>query len=183
MKPLLLAASVALAFSSPAFAAGVKHGDAKILKDMAGADMAEVQAGKAASSKASSDDVKKFAQQMQDDHGKNLSEVQSLAQQKSVDLPSSPPKKDQRAMSKVDKLSGAQFDKAYMDEMVKDHQKDLKDLQKAAAKAKDAGIKSEAQKTAQVVQQHLQMAQQIDQSLSNGASQGSSAASQGSSKK
>ncbi|MBV8031928.1 MAG: DUF4142 domain-containing protein [Betaproteobacteria bacterium] len=193
MSKLIPAAAFALAFAlSPALAqsdksssssssdgtASAKSGkkldraDQKILRDMAESDMAEVETGKLAASKAQSDDVKKFAQQMQDDHGKNLDEVKSLADSKGAKLPSSPSMKHKAAAKKLESASGADFDKTYMAEMVKDHQEDLKKLKDASRKAKDADVKAAADKTASTVQGHLKMAQDIASGL--GASQGSS---------
>lgn len=91
---------------------------------MAIANMAEVNAGKMAVSKSQNPEVKAFAQKMIDDHTKALGEVTTLAQSKSVTLPTDvdPPHKAMAA--KLDKLSGDAFDKAYMkDAGVSDHTK------------------------------------------------------------
>jgi putative membrane protein len=48
-----------------------------------------------------------------------------------------------------------------MSEMVKDHQKDLKAMQKAAKHAKDPEVKAYAETTASVIKEHLDMARQV----------------------
>src|SRR5687768_13436848 len=67
--------------------------DAKHAHQIAQSDLAEVQAGKMGVSKATSPEVKKFAQSMVDDHGKHLSELRSMAKTKGMQLPSTPAKK------------------------------------------------------------------------------------------
>jgi putative membrane protein len=139
--------------------------DAKRMRDIAQADMAEVAAGKLGTSKASSDEVKKFAQHMVDDHGKHLNELRTLAKTKGVQLPSAPAKKHQDAMKKLEQASGADFDRMFMAQMVKDHEQALKLVQNTAKNAKDAELKADAEKTAPVIQKHLEEAKKVAASL------------------
>ncbi|MBV9191508.1 MAG: DUF4142 domain-containing protein, partial [Betaproteobacteria bacterium] len=90
-----------------------------------------------------------------------LNDLKTLAQQKGVALPESASIKDMAQMKLMERSSGAEFDKKYMDEMVKDHQKDLKDAQDIAAKAKDADFKAAVQKASTKINEHLQLAQRI----------------------
>lgn len=161
---IVCGAAACIAFATPAFGQQeAKKGaeDAKLLRDLAEANLAEVQAGKVALEKASSGEVKKFAQHMVDDHGKMLKELQTLAQSKQVKLPQSPAAKHQAALKKLHGASGEAFDKAYMQQMVKDHEQALKLAQGASKKARDAEIKAAAQKAAPEIEQHLQMARKI----------------------
>jgi putative membrane protein len=122
---------------------------------------AEVEAGKLAQKKASSDEVKKFAAHMVEDHGKMLEEQRSMAKSKGAQLPAQPKNEHQSALKKLDGASGEQFDRAYMDQMVKDHEKTLKLVQETASKAKDPDLKQAAEKAAPEVQKHLELAKQI----------------------
>jgi len=113
---LALAAVVSFAFAPPTFAQESKKeasakeskkgkiagADMKFMREMTQANLAEVQAGKMAASKASSDEVKKYGQHMVDDHSKALSENRSLAKAKGVQAPSQPAKKHQAAMKKLE---------------------------------------------------------------------------------
>ena len=139
--------------------------DAKHAHQIAQSDLAEVQAGKMGVSKASSPEVKKFAQSMVDDHGKHLSELRTMAKTKGMQLPSTPAKKHQNAMKKLESASGAEFDKLFMQQMVKDHEDALKLVQNTAKNAKDAELKADAEKTAPVIQKHLDEAKRIAASL------------------
>lgn len=150
--------------SQKAQASGQKEsrGDARHMRDMAQANMAEIEAGKLALQKAQSDEVKKYAQQMVDDHTKMLDEMKQLAQAKGVDLPTAPDRKHQRLMKKLESASGEDFDRAYMSAMVRDHRDALKVAQRTAKSAKDSELKSSAQKAAPEIQDHLKMAQEIE---------------------
>jgi len=138
--------------------AALEGQDMKFLREMAQGNLAEVQAGKMAASKASSSEVKKFAQHMVDDHSKALSENRALAKSKGVQLPSAPAKKHQDAAKKLEQASGAEFDKAFMQQMVKDHEEALKLHQSAAKSAKDKELKAAAEKAVPVIEKHLEMA-------------------------
>jgi predicted outer membrane protein len=136
--------------------------DQKILMTMAQANMAEIEAGKLAQSKSQNDQVKAFAQQMIDDHTKALSDVQALAQQKGVTLPTEPDAKHKAMAAKLEKMSGDAFDKAYMAQAgVSDHKNVHAMLLKDEKRAKDADLKALAAKMTPVVEQHLKSAQQM----------------------
>ena len=159
------AALIAMAGSPSAQDTSLQGSDGKMIREIAQADMAEVAAGKLGASKAQSDEVKKFAQHMVDDHGKHLGEVRKMAKAKGVQLPSTPAKKHQDAMKKLESASGAGFDKTFMDMMVKDHQEALKLVQSTAKSAKDKDLKADAAKTAPVIEKHLEMAKSLASSL------------------
>jgi putative membrane protein len=138
--------------------------DAKFLKEAADGGMAEVELGQLASDKTSSADVKQFGQRMVEDHGKANDELKQLAMQKHVDLPAEPSAKHKATKARLEKLSGDQFDKAYMADMLKDHKKDVAAFQRESNSAKDADVKSFAAKTLPTLQEHLKMAQSLAKS-------------------
>lgn len=142
--------------------------DQKFIENAAAGGQMEVDLGKLAADKASSDDVKKFGQQMADDHSKANDELKQLASQKGVDLTKAmdgATKKSQKASDKLSKSSGDAFDKAYMSMMVKDHEKDVKEFEEASKDADDADLKAWAGKTLPTLQHHLEMAKDIDGKL------------------
>jgi len=150
------------AAGTAASGAKLSAGDAKILKDMAMANMAEVEGGKLAQSKSQSSEVKAFAQQMIDDHSANLNEVKTLAQARGVTLPTEPDAKHKAMAAKLEKMSGDAFDKAYMKQAgVQDHKTVHAKLMAASKKAKDPEVKALVDKTEPVVAQHLKSAEQM----------------------
>jgi putative membrane protein len=139
-----------------AYAASLAKADEKALKDMAIANMAEVEAGKMALQKSQNAEVKAFAQQMVDDHSKGLDEVKSVAQAKGVTLPSEPDAKHKAMAKKLDAMSGEKFDMAYLEMAgVKSHKEAHALVVKTQANAKDADVKGLAAKLQPTIDQHM----------------------------
>jgi len=161
-SPSMGASGAGQSAAGAATGAKLSAGDEKILKEMAMADMAEVEGGKMAQTKSQNSDVKAFAQQMVDDHTSNLNDVKALAQARGVTLPTEPDAKHKAMAAKLDKMSGDAFDKAYMKQAgVQDHKTVHAKLMTAAKKAKDADVKALVEKTEPVVAQHLKSAEQM----------------------
>jgi putative membrane protein len=140
----------------------ISHSDRKFVEDAAKGGMAEVDLGQFAQTHAQNEQVKQFAARMVRDHGKANEQLRQLAQAKGVTMPEGPKHKDNHEMSKLSKLTGADFDREYMDAMVKDHRKDVKEFQKQADKAKDPDVKSFASGTLPTLQEHLKLAEEAD---------------------
>jgi putative membrane protein len=87
--------------------------DRAFMKKAAQANIAEIEAGKLAQSKASSNDIKQFGEKMQQDHGKVLDELQALAKSKGVALPTETDEKHKALAKKLAATSGKQFDQTY----------------------------------------------------------------------
>ena len=136
--------------------------------------MSEVELGTLATQKGSSDDVKQFGQKMVDDHSKANDELKSLAQQKGITLPTDSGAEGKAMKAKLDKLSGDQFDKAYMQHMVKDHKKDVAEFKKEADSGKDSDVKAWAGKTLPTLEGHLSTAQDTWKKMGGTAAAGES---------
>ena len=182
MKSTILTRAVAAALlaglSCPARAQGstaaLNKADQHILSELAQANLAEIEAGKIAEQKSNNDQVKSFAQQMIDDHGKALQDVQQLAQARGVTLPTEPDRKHKVLDDKLAKLSGAAFDQAYLARAgVKEHQQAHKFLAKSASKASDPDLKALVAKMQPTVDQHLNRVEQLAQA-NRAATSGSS---------
>ena len=127
-------------------------------------DMAEVQLGQLAEQKASSPDVKQFAEKMVNDHTQLNDQMKPVAQQLGVNPPAKLSKKDEEEKAKLENLSGTQFDDAYIKDMLKDHKKDAAEFKEEAQQAQNPAVKQAAQQGSQVIDQHLQLIEQIAQS-------------------
>jgi len=127
--------------------------------------MFEVQLGQLALTKASSPKVKEFAQSMVNDHTKANEELKSIAQTKNITLPSTISEEKQKDYDKLAEKSGADFDKAYSEFMVKDHKDDVDQFKKAAEKCEDAEIKSWAAEKLPVLESHLSMAESLEDAV------------------
>jgi len=133
--------------------------DQMFVKKAAQGGLAEVELGNVAKQNGSNDAVKQFGDRMVTDHSKANDELKSLAQQKSWTLPTEPKAADKSKKDRLSKMNGADFDKAYMRDMVTDHQKDVKEFEKCASSCSDPDLKAWAAKTVPTLQDHLKMAQ------------------------
>src|SRR5215468_7905144 len=110
----IILAGVARAETAPTGEGSSLSANDKIfIKKAAKGGIMEVTMGKMAEQNAQSDEVKSFGRRMVTDHSKANDELKSIASQKGVQLPTKEPTVKWTS------------DKAYMDAMVKDHEKDL----------------------------------------------------------
>jgi len=138
-----------------------KVDDKKFVTDAALGGMAEVELGKLATQKASSDGVKQFGQKMVDDHSKANDQLKEIASKESITIPDSLDSKHQSRIEKLSKLSGPDFDKAYIKDQVKDHKKDVSEFKSEAENGSNPNIKQFASTTLPTLQEHLSMAQDL----------------------
>jgi len=124
-------------------------------------NMAEVSLGQMAAQKGTAADVKTFGNRMVNDHGKALDELKQLAANKGITLPTDVSPAQKADADKLSKKSGKDFDKTYADTMADDHEKDVKEFDKASKDAKDPDLKAWAAKTLPVIQDHLKMAKEM----------------------
>jgi len=129
--------------------------DNDFMKEAAVGGMAEVEMGKLATTKAASADVKKFAQMMVDDHTKANNDLKALASKKGMTLPTDLDSSHKATMDDLREQVGADFDKAYVEEMVDDHEEDVAKFEDEAKNATDPEVRAFAQKTLPTLQKHL----------------------------
>jgi putative membrane protein len=136
--------------------------DKQFLTKAAEGSMEEVALATTVSQKATMPEVKSFADRMVSDHTKASDELKSLAAKKGVTLPNEMEKSQQNEADKLAKLTGKKVDKEYASYAVKDHEKDVKEFQKAAKDAKDPDIKAWAAKMVPILEDHLKTAKQLE---------------------
>ena len=120
--------------------------------------MTEVELGRLALQRATDSSVKEFGQRMVTDHTAANAELKLIAARKNIQVPTEVSSDQKSMIDKLSKLSGAEFDKEYMSDMVKDHEEDVKDFQTQGNEGTDSDIKAFAAKTLPTLQGHLQMA-------------------------
>jgi len=141
--------------------AGAGDTDSTFVAKAARGDLAEMELGQLAAQKASSQEVKKFGQRMVDDHTKANDELKQVAAEKHINLPQQLDARDKAMKARLEKLSGQQFDRAYMRDVVRNHQKDLAEFERESKMAKDPAVKSFAQQTLPTLREHLKEAEKI----------------------
>jgi putative membrane protein len=142
--------------------------DAQFVRQAAEGGMMEVAKGKLAAHKGSHEGVKQFGQRMVDDHTKANDELKSIAGGKNITLPGESPKPMQAAMAKLEKLDGAAFDRAYVDDQVRDHEKTIALFEREAKGGKDAELKAFAEKTLPTLKEHLTAVRDLKSKLAKG---------------
>jgi putative membrane protein len=150
----------------------------------------EVTLGNLAEDKAQNDQVKQFAEQLARDHEAANRTLQSglgggdatTAQQPGSGT-SAPGRPDAargqtasggetaqmhtemaQVQQKLEGTAGAAFDRAYLEEMVKHHEKDIQEFERAA-QSDNPQVRAFAQRTLPTLREHLQQAQQLQQSI------------------
>lgn len=144
--------------------AAAKAPDQKFVKEAAQGGLLEVELGKVASQKASSESVKQFGQKMVDDHTKANDQLKQAASKDNVPVPDTLDAKHQARIDKLSKLSGDAFDKAYVKDQLKDHETDVKQFQAEAQNGTDPDVKAFASSTLPILQQHLEMVKNLSKS-------------------
>ncbi|MEO7931873.1 MAG: DUF4142 domain-containing protein [Chthoniobacterales bacterium] len=135
--------------------------DQKFIMKAAMGGMAEVKLGKLAEKNGSSSQVKEFGAMMVTDHTKANTQLMSVAKSKGITLSSELDEKHQEKYDKMSKMTGEDFDKAYIKDMVTDHKMDVALFKAEAKKGEDADIKSFATETLPTLQMHLEHIQTL----------------------
>jgi len=123
---------------------------------------AEVELGRLAVKNSSNPDVKAFGQRMVDDHSTAGKDLKDIASKDSISLPGGMNAKDQATYNRLSKLTGADFDRAYMKDMVADHKEDIAEFRKEANSGSNDDLKSFAAKTLPTLEDHLRVAQKTE---------------------
>src|SRR6476646_4351372 len=139
--------------TSPGSGSSLSEKDKTFMKKAAKGGMMEVTMGKVAEQNAQSDDVKSCGKRMVTDHSKANDELKSIASKKGFELPSK------------EHAGKWTSDKAYIDMMVKDHEKDLAEFKEEANSGSDPDVKKFADDTSKVIQEHLDLVKEIQGKL------------------
>jgi putative membrane protein len=131
---------------------------------------AEVEFGQLAEQKGRAQAVKEFAHQMAADHGQANQQLAQLAQAANLPQPGDLDEEHKTMRAMLDKLSGAEFDLAYIRGQIADHQKTAQLLEWQIGSGRDPQLKGFASQILPVVLRHLQMATAIQYQLAATAS-------------
>lgn len=145
-------------------AGNVRGADRAFLLDAMEGNKAETELASLAQQKAGGAAVREYAQMLQKDHSTANTKLKSIASEVGAadNEPALKPEHTQ-LRDRLSKLEGAAFDKAYMAEMVKDHEKDVQKYQKASTSLQHAALKSYATETLPTLKQHLDQARKVAQ--------------------
>jgi putative membrane protein len=131
------------------------------LQRAAEGQQAEIALGQLASERAGDRQVRQFGAQMIEDHRKANAEIRQLATKEGVVLPTQLSGKHRDKQEQFARLSGSEFDRAYMQYMLRDHRKDVKEFERSVRAVKDPQVQQWAEGTLPLLKQHLRQAQHI----------------------
>lgn len=139
--------------------------DSEFVVEAASSSMMEVELGQLAVQKASSQEVKNFAQKIVDDHSTANEKLKQIAQQKNIALPNGISNDHRSHIDDLREKSGREFDNEYMDLMVKEHKDDVDKFEDAVNDLNDNELKSWANETLPKLREHRQEAERIQENI------------------
>ena len=132
--------------------------------------MAEVELGNLARQKAQTEAVKDFGRRMVEDHTKANERLISLGKEAGIALPDELDQDHKTMRDRLQAMSGAEFDLAYLQGQVADHQKTAQLLEYEIGSGQQVDLKNFASEILPVVLQHLRHAQELQAELTGKAS-------------
>ncbi|MFN0080413.1 MAG: DUF4142 domain-containing protein [Prosthecobacter sp.] len=140
--------------------------DVQFVKHAAAAGLAVVKLAGLGVQKASRADIKAFAAMIVTDHAKANAELTQLAATKGVELSAVIDPRHADTFQQLEKVSGPDFDKQFLAEMVRGHQKCVSSFEAAASAARDNDVKAYAITTLPVLKSHLGKALELSPTTS-----------------
>lgn len=107
----------------------VTRSDKAFVHDMTISNLAEIELAKLAPERSEDNEVKKFAQLMVDDHTNALNSLKSIAAEHDIPVPNDLDGKHSRVRDKIARWHGNDFDRAFVDAAVDEHEDALNSLQ------------------------------------------------------
>jgi putative membrane protein len=140
--------------------------DKKFLAMAAQSDQNEIALSKLAEEKGTNPDVKAFANKMVSEHMQMTDSMKPFAESWGLTPPMGPDAEHQKEIDKLNGLSGADFDKEYMSDMVSDHAKALRAFTTEAKDTKDMKFQAAVIQGKTMVAAHKNMAYDLKKKLS-----------------
>jgi putative membrane protein len=148
-----------------ALAQAVAEQEQEFAQKAAEGGLIEVQLGELAQQQAKDEQVILFGERMVQDHGRANEKLMAIAEQKAIQLPQELSGDAQQKYEEMQQLSGAEFDEAYMDEMVEDHEKDVELFEQQAESGKDPDLRAFAEETLPTLREHKELAKQVQSQI------------------
>lgn len=165
---VILAAAVALWVPA---ASAQEMTDQQFVSLAATGGLAEVELGRLATQRGGRAGVQRFGERMVMDHGAMNAELAQLAARKGLRVPTTLDDPHRQDVDRLARLSGDDFDRAYMQHMVADHTKDIAHFEQQAQAGTDSDLKALAASALPVLRQHLEMARSVNTQVVLGAAE------------
>ena len=146
--------------------------DAEFVKEQLAMGMGEVALGKLAQQRGSHPDVKKYGEMMETDHRMAGEELKEIANRTNAnrgegrdDATKNAHGDHKEVSEELSKLSGRDFDRRYIEQMIEDHEEGVKDVEARAERAENPQIREWATKTLPKMRNHLAKAKLVQETL------------------
>jgi putative membrane protein len=146
--------------------------DTEFVKQASSGGLLEVQLGRYAAQNAVDPQVRQFGQRMVEDHGKANETLAAIAQQAGIQPATQMNDEHRRMLDDLTKNQGAEFDEAYMEAMVDDHEEDVAAFRKQADDA-SSEVDRWAAQTLPTLEAHLQQARDLNERIGQKGSESS----------
>lgn len=160
----VLTAIPLLAQNQPATTPKPEHStgsSSHFIKEAAQGNLTEIQLGQLAEQKSQNQQVKQFGQQLVADHTKANDQLKTVAQADGVQFPTTLDHKHKGELTKLEKLSGAEFDQQFARHMISDHAKDISQYNHISQTTQDTAIKQYTDACLPVLEKHLETARSV----------------------
>jgi len=128
---------------------------------------AEVNFGKFATRKASSSTVRHFAEKMVADHTEANQKLMQTAREDNITVPHGMDDDHKAMRADLEKKDGTDFDKAYIQGQLADHEKTIALFETEAQSGTDPKLKQLAADTLPMLKMHLEMVKSIESKMAS----------------
>lgn len=157
--------TIAKQLNAPKFDSTDQLNDTKFAINAADENLLETKSGALAQTYSPSGEIKKLGKQMVDDHDKANAVLQSIVSKNNINIPENLSDDSYKKYTTLEKKTGIEFDKAYVDMMLADHKDLIATFKTEADSGNNESLKLWARQQLPVIEQHLQLVQQVLDSM------------------
>jgi putative membrane protein len=147
------------------------NGGQSFVNKAAESNMVQIKLGQLAEEKGTIRAVKNFSKRVVEDDTKNAKQLKNIASQQSLTLPSGIEKADQNTFDQLSKLPGENFDRAYADDMVRNHTADVTEYLREGMNGQNAALKRYAVRSLPMLERHLDMTRKMEAAVNRKANE------------
>jgi putative membrane protein len=135
--------------------------DSAFIREAIAGNLLEIRLGELAKDRAEDSAVKDFAEKMVEDHSSMQRQWVVLARVSRLPVESKLGSAEEATLQRLESLSGAEFDRAYMTSMIQNHERDVATLQRVQQSAQSSQVRQLAGYGLPPVQEHLATAREL----------------------
>jgi putative membrane protein len=132
--------------------------DREFMRMAAHSDQFEIQSSQLALQKSSNPEVRAYAQMMIQEHTQSSQQLSQIAAQMGYTLPTEPSEFQQAVIEQLAQLSGAEFDRAYMEAQANGHDQTAAIYRTEIGQGQAPALKTFAAQILPIVEEHYQVA-------------------------